>query len=166
MNTYGYVGNNAPNLTDPSGEIVPVLMAAGAVVAGHAASSAIVWATMKAVSHSMGNPEIPGTVGNYRMGNLSDDMALAAFGTGVLATPAALAPACAGAGGFAAVQAAPSVYYATMAAAGSPMGQRVLAELPDFVENYVTPAPPTKIGWGALIGWVVGGAPAGGEGAR
>ena len=66
---------------------------------------------------------IPGTVGNYRMGDLSDDMVLTAFGTGVLTTPIAMVPACAGSGGLAAAKSAPNAYYATMAAAGTPMGQ-------------------------------------------
>ena len=110
---------------------------------------------MKGVSHFMGNPKIPGTVGNYRMGDLSDDMALTAFGTGMLTTPIALAPACAGAGGLAAAKSAPNAYYATMAAAGTPMGQRVLSNSFDFVSSAVPATSPTPNMYG-FYGWLAG----------
>jgi hypothetical protein len=79
------------NYTDPSGEILSILAIFGYTVATHAASSAIVWATMKITSWVMDDPEIPGTVGGYRMSDIADDAAVVAFSVGSTGTLASVA---------------------------------------------------------------------------
>jgi len=109
---------------------------------------------MKATAYFMANPEVPGTVGNYRMSNLSDDMAITAASVGVLGS--SLPVLGLEASGVLAGRAA-NVCVTGLVAAGTPVGQKFLQELPDAIENYITPAP-TKMGLGALLGWLLGGA--------